>query len=379
MFKTSFIVSGSNVFAQKMSEGELLSALPPKVYTVRESPTVGFYLVAVNDLFQVPSKVYGSAEKKASRCISTYSSRLSSTGILMTGDKGTGKTLTLSLIANMAIQALQMPVVMVQEPYAGERFDNFIQSLGSICLVFDEFGKMYPPDHMSDSDDSVSQNRILSLLDGLDRTRRLVIMTENDESDICDSIKNRPSRAFYHFRFGKLDVASIRDFCADVNIGEDVVEDIILFANRCRVFSFDMLKSIVEEHLRYGYSVDDLVVDLNVESSVKDFQQILVLKVVDKNTEQELEITSPTIIPKPSRRSESLVKVKRVKSSGKSAGSSPKAARAESAAQVEEFYLYLSDSDLVVVRDNTFVYDKDNCVIVTKEITLNQQIWDQLI
>jgi hypothetical protein len=95
------------------------------------------------------------------------------------------------------------------------------------------------------------QSALLSMMDGIDKTKRMFIFTENSQLDVSEFMLNRPSRVYYHFKYKKLDEASIMGYCKDKNVDIAVTKDIIDLARRLRIFSFDMLQSIVEEHLRF--------------------------------------------------------------------------------------------------------------------------------
>ena len=140
MMQTKYMINGTTVSVINLNTETTLDYLPPKIYTVQFNPVQGFYLSIVKDQLAVPDKIYGIAHARVDKCIKTYSSRTASTGILLTGDKGTGKSLLMSLLANAAITELNLPVIMITEPFEGEAFTTFISDIGECCVVFDEFG-----------------------------------------------------------------------------------------------------------------------------------------------------------------------------------------------------------------------------------------------
>lgn len=216
----------------------------------------------------------------------------------MTGDKGTGKTLTISLLANRVITELNMPVIMIREAYSGEQFDQFIQSIGECCLMFDEFGKMYGSTR---HEDKPHQEKLLSLFDGADKTKRLIILTENDELYISEFMLNRPSRVYYHFRYRKLDEDSIVGYCGDHGVSTAVIRDIVDLSRRSKIFSFDVLQTIVEEHVRYGSSIEDTIEELNIDIRQQSLDQIRIVKVVDKQDGSQIPLatTQAAVVDKP--------------------------------------------------------------------------------
>ena len=55
----------------------------------------------------------------------TYHARGRGMGVLLSGDKGTGKTLLYKMLANVC----DMPVIVVDEGYTGQTLTEFIQNL----------------------------------------------------------------------------------------------------------------------------------------------------------------------------------------------------------------------------------------------------------
>lgn len=284
--QTKYLINGTNVNIVQFSAETALNHLPPRVYSVQFNKFTGYYLAMIKDKLQTPEKIYGGVLNRVRKCITSYTEREFSTGVLLTGDKGTGKSLLVALLANYLITEMQIPVILVRDAHNGEAFDNFIQSVGECCLIFDEFGKMYSTS--SRNDDRPSQSTILGLLDGVDKTKRMVLLTENSEFDISEFLLNRPSRVYYHFRYRKLDELSINEYCLDKGIMKNVVTEVIELSRRCKIFSFDMLQSIVEEHIRFGESIDLIVKELNIDTSRELRLEIEIVKVLDKTTNKEV-------------------------------------------------------------------------------------------
>lgn len=364
MMKTKFMVEGSTVSVVNLNDELALDKLPPKVYTVQFNKMFGFYLNILKDQLQVPNKIYGNVMQRANKCIKTYCDRTASTGILMTGDKGTGKTLLMSLLANKVIAELELPVILVTEPHAGEQFTAFLGAIGECCLIFDEFGKMY--DKRGQELETPSQESLLSLLDGVDKTKRLIIMTENNEYDINEFLLSRPSRVYYHFRYRKMDEDSIEGYCADRQVGDDVVGEIIDLSRRTKIFSFDMLQSIVEEHLRFGSSVNDLVVDLNVDTRAASIATIEIIKVVSKATGREVDVVGSKIVEKPtSQYSYTYLSVKEAASRGRGR---PVGEITEATEDDNNDRVHFDSTHLEYEVAGNLVYETSEYTIVAKEM-----------
>jgi len=289
-----FFVSGNTVKIGNIDESTVLDRLPAKVYTVGVN-MFGMYLTAVKDRFETPKELYGSINRRAEKVISTYESRENSTGILLTGTKGSGKTMLSTVIANRMIDQ-GLPVITINESFNGDDFTSFIDSIGECVLIFDEFGKTY---QITDEDDQ--QNGLLTMFDGLSKQKRLVILTENKEHMINDYMLKRPGRIFYHFRYDKLDSETTREYCESVGVDADTTAAIVKMSSGMLTFSFDILKAIVDEYMRYGGDVEELAEDLNIGFIRESEEKILISALIDKETGEHMDITE-NVIHKPSHR-----------------------------------------------------------------------------
>lgn len=300
MLSTKFLLGDSTVNVIKTSDETMVDKLPPKVYAVQYSEFSGYYLSILKNRMEVPEKIYGSLNERADKCLNTFHTRDTSTGILMTGDKGTGKSLLMAVLANRAIDDLNMPIIMIRQAYEGDQFISFIELLGECCLVFDEFGKTYR--QRGSNDDGAKQTSLLSLLDGIDRTKRLIIMTENSMYDINDHMLNRPGRIYYHFQYAKLEENSIIDYCVDHDVDAGVIESIVELSRVSRIFSFDMLQTIIEEHLRYpNEPIAEVIKELNIDVEEESVPEMEIIKAIGKDG-IEYDVIGSTVVTKPSAR-----------------------------------------------------------------------------
>jgi len=370
------MVDGSNVYVFRMNEETSLDILPPRVYTIRLSDMNGFYLQISKDKLDIPKKIYGNARERVDKCIHAYKERATSTGILLTGDKGTGKTLMSSLLANRVIDELKLPVLLVKDAYEGAQFISFVESIGECCLMFDEFGKMYTSSNHVD-DNEISQSELLSLMDGVDKTKRMFILTENSELDISEFMLNRPSRIYYHFRYKKLDEDSITGYCKDYEIHDEIINDIIELSRATRIFSFDMLQSIVEEHVRFGSSIADTIADLNIDLSEKYSALYEVTKVIEKTTKAEKDIVGSPFVEKPVRKHDYFYayiksdEVKKVRGSNR-----PVLASSEEIGTAE---IHVRMSDMAYERNGECVFDTEKYIVVIAESRQNHIDYSKLL
>jgi len=262
-----FTQAGSTISVIKYDETALLKELPVKIYNVIADQGGALHLNIIYDRFD-DEAVYGTFNERADKILNSFNTREKSLGALLTGNRGSGKTLLTRVVANKAID-LGLPVIIIDRPFSGGAFNEFMNELGEAVVIFDEFAKHYD----KDSKDAVA---MLSLLDGTASTKKLFLFTENNEYSINKYMLNRPGRIFYHFRYGKLEEAVITDVCNDKLSDTRKTEEIVELSRTLTEFSFDILLAIIEEANRYPEeTVLQLINSLNIDIDnydVKDYK-----------------------------------------------------------------------------------------------------------
>lgn len=255
MEQQRFIKRGRDVFTAS-DRGDEIEKIPTGVYTVKFNPMIGFYLGQQEDI-TLPTKLYGAVEGRARKALSTFKSREGvNTGVILSGNKGSGKTLLSRVISALALKD-EMPVILVEEPYSGQAFNEFMNSITQRVVVFiDEFEKKYR--------EHEKQNELLSLMDGTGVNNKMFILTMND-GNVSEFLLSRPNRMFYHWRYAKLEEEVMLGYCNDNLDNKEHLDRIRVFWGISTDISFDVLQSIVEELNRYpDRPFVELILDMNV-------------------------------------------------------------------------------------------------------------------
>lgn len=293
MTKTNFLKSADIFSPTNEQQIKIYHDLPIGTYSVGCTPA-GFFLKQIEDI-TVTGKLYGDIEKRTARVLNTFDDRPSTTGLMLKGEKGSGKTL---LARNICQEARKLGIItlVVNTPFAGEDFNNFIAGIEQPCIVmFDEFEKVYNSGGLGSGLGSSGdrQQGLLTLFDGLYKTKKLFIVTCNDYNRIDRAMRNRPGRFFYVFNYTGLGEDFIREYCEDNLKNSNNIESVVLYSKQFSDFNFDMLKAIVEEMNRYNESIVEVVKYLNAEPSGEYFRY-RVKELILKSGEEALKVDDYT-------------------------------------------------------------------------------------
>lgn len=250
-----FIKSGTTYRVTDKESMDLHELLPVGNYKVAVDMHGNYFLEKIES-FELPSKLYGNTTRHTQRIVNSFWDRPAQTGVLLNGEKGSGKTL---LAKNVSVELAKagVPTIVINNELYNEGFFKLLQDIDQPCVVlFDEFEKVY---------DREGQERILTLLDGVFSSKKLYILTVNDKWKVNDHMRNRPGRLFYLLDFKGLDAVFIREYCEDKLNNKQYIEQICSLASLYQEFNFDMLKALVEEMNRYNESPSEALEMLNAK------------------------------------------------------------------------------------------------------------------
>lgn len=241
--------------------------LPSQVYQVNFNPLTGPFLSKYSDI-EVNEKVYGVHEAKVNKVLNAYKQFQRNLGVILSGDKGIGKSLFAKLLA-IECASRGMPVVIVSSYFPG--IADYIASIEQeVMVMFDEFDKTFS---MKDGD---AQAEMLTLFDGLAQGKKMYVITCNCLTGLNDYLVNRPGRFHYHFRFQYPTPEEIRQYLSDKLNREywGEIEKVVTFAAKVDV-NYDCLRAIAFE-LNNGIEFEEAVLDLNIMNIQKERFNIVV-------------------------------------------------------------------------------------------------------
>lgn len=252
------VVRQNNTYNIYEDDMETLTELPVAVYGIRYNPDMGWYLVRQNDPVLTEKKIYGVHEEKVAKVLSSFEKINRNLGVLLSGDKGIGKSLFIKLFCFKAMER-GIPVIRVD---AGINVSDFIESIQQeVLVVFDEFDKNFS--------NLENQDRLLSLFDGMLSGKKMFAIVCNDTRKLSEFLLGRPGRFHYHFKFEYPGLADAKEYLEDNVLpeyqGEVEIASVYAFLYN---YSYDALRSIVFE-LNTGAKFLHVLPDLNINKKAR--------------------------------------------------------------------------------------------------------------
>lgn len=258
MSNSSYVISGNTVRIFDSSV-KVSSALPAGTYRVNFDQMSGHSLERIETMVADGGRVYGDHARRLDRIFAAYERFDRSLGVMLSGDKGMGKSLMLRMVAERAQHKLGLPAVLVERNSPG--IAQFLDSLGEALVIFDEFEKVFP----GGRDEENAQNQFLGLFDGISSVKRLYAITTNSVDRTSGFLVNRPGRFHYHIRFDYPIADEVREYLKD-NLPENChgqIESVVRFTQRAKI-NFDHLRAIAFE-LSDGSTFAEVIDDLNIK------------------------------------------------------------------------------------------------------------------
>ena len=251
---------------------KVFDELPCGYYTINFNNNTGFFLETYSELTfkEGEQKLYGPHESKIKKIIASYKRCKNNLGVILSGEKGLGKSLTAKLIAKRLYME-QYPIIIVNRYIEG--IANFLHKISTDCVIlFDEFDKLFKNSRDSEDKSANPQEELLSLFDGMDDKHRLFVITANDIYKINEFLINRPGRFQYHliFQYPSYDDINVymRDNLNDINQYKEI-PSVQNFSTKVPL-SYDALRAICFElngGLTFKEAIDDLnIININLES-----------------------------------------------------------------------------------------------------------------
>lgn len=226
-----------------------------KVYSlIYDRDYANNYLAEDKD-FSFPETYYLDEKdnKFIERTINTFNNtNKMTTGVLLSGLKGSGKTLMAKKIAKES----GLPIIVVDPKVSSDEIEQFFTNVTTeVCIIFDEIDKYW------------NTRFLLSFFDGVKPTcKKIVICTCNNEKEINDYLNDRCSRIRYKKTFTSLNKDAVTGVINDVINNKDKAAAAAEYlCSTISTISYDNVVVFAEELKNNpNDSFDDVIEFLNI-------------------------------------------------------------------------------------------------------------------
>lgn len=260
------ILIDKNEVSVAQSIPDIYNELPLGVYKLMFHELKGFYLT-IERPFVLPDKLYGDFSI-VDRWLTYRNQHKGNMGILLSGLKGCGKTIT----AEKFCIDYNRPVILIESAYSGPQFNSFISQFNDVVLFIDEFEKIY------ESRSEEGSNGLLSLLSGTGDTKLTFILTSNSEN-INSYMLNRPGRIRYHEKYTELSDDIVKDVVKDLLLYKEYTTELYEVCTQIQELTYDILTSLIKEINLFNESPKKLVKQMNI--LIEPVKYVLTMKYKD--------------------------------------------------------------------------------------------------
>lgn len=225
-------------------------------------------------------KIYGKSQNIADHIVQAYkcTPEDKNMGVLLSGGRGLGKTLTTRLVIEQLSKT--HPIVIVSDYFKG--MVDFLENLKGCVILMDEFEKVMGGNiHGNEAEnEQTKQETLLSLLDGnTGSSGNLFLLTVNNTYKLDENLKSRPGRIRYHYRYVSETAEVVREYCKDNLNNKDRIEEVVRALSGAEYVSMDIITSFVEELNNFPEMKPSEVIDyFNIESGDKKYIFTVIVK-----------------------------------------------------------------------------------------------------
>lgn len=255
---TEFIKVGDEITVKPKLDGISYNLINNKIYDLEYNRMQGISYLKENGDLNMPKKLYKLEEDNdfINRILSYFNSDNAgkTTGVLLAGTKGTGKTM---LSKRIALES-NLPIIVVANDYPANRLVSFFKHFTTpVVVMFDEIEKNT---YWWETKD------LLGFLDGVEATsKKLVLMTCNKTDQIDDNFFDRCSRVRYLKEYEANSNSIFVRYMAEDKGVKNIDEVVNFIIEHMEVKSFDNISAFLDEVVLFENTpLDKLAKDMNI-------------------------------------------------------------------------------------------------------------------
>lgn len=269
-------MDGDGISVDKVIKKKIWKMVPTKM---------GPKLAPLDDFKLSHGKIYGNSQVRANHIVESFRKNDAehNLGVLLSGGRGLGKTLTTRLV----IEQLKddYPVVVISEYMTG--MADFLSHLKNTIILMDEFEKFMSGNINGDDNpkEQTKQESILSVLDGnTGSAGNLYLLTVNNTYKLDENLISRPGRIRYHYVYESEDASVVRAYCKDNLNDQSKIEEVVSVLGSTKYVSMDIISSFVDELNKFpDMSPLDVREYFNLDVSNTKLKYSVLMKTPDGN------------------------------------------------------------------------------------------------
>lgn len=243
----SFLVMDGDVSYIDADSIELKKEIPVGIYKTAFDKFRGTFLTKT-EIKLSHGKIYGNSQKIADHIVESFKINSSdkNLGVLLSGGRGLGKTLTTRLVIEQLFE--KYPIITISE-YTPD-LPDFLSHIKECVILMDEFEKFMGGNIRGNEaeDEQTKQETLLSILDGnTGNAGNLFLLTVNNVYKLDENLKSRPGRIRYHYRYESEAAEVVRGYCNDNLNDKSIIEDVVKVLGAAKYVSLDIITSFVDE------------------------------------------------------------------------------------------------------------------------------------
>lgn len=241
----------------------IVARLETAVYRLSHHSDHGLFLTHVQDTFPLPKKLYGLDSHLIEHVTVAVERTRKNIGILLSGLKGAGKTITAKQLCNI----LKLPIILIASAYPG--VNSFINDIKEDVTIFvDEYEKVFKHDG----------DALLTVMDGaLDNGYRRIFLLTTNSLNVNQNLLERTGRIRYLRNYTDLSLETINEIVDDTLVRTNYRVDIIAFISTLETITIDIVLAIVEEVNIMGKPPNDFkdIFNVKVSSGYCDIYEVI--------------------------------------------------------------------------------------------------------
>ena len=263
------VINSGSTFELYGDDLKTFDKLPAYTYTIKFSKMVGFYLERTSDIEVGEPKVYGIHKKKVEKVLSTFSKVCRNLGVILSGDKGIGKSLFVRLLAEEG-KKKDLPVIIV-EKYIPDIAAYISKIDQEAIFIFDEFDKTFY--------NEISKELELSKQD-----------SHKFKKVVNQFLKNNNYDSLEEFC---LSCDTDEKFCSFI---ENVAEELNLSDEKADILENEFVKNLAVNKLSKAFEEDDSLLETFLPFAIESMKNNLVsdnlIKAFDLDEKEQQNINS---------------------------------------------------------------------------------------